>query len=108
MTCPKCKSDSAHRSHRRGLFEQIAGLFAFYPYRCRKCEKRFLKSRYTQEAAPPSTVHASTEREIRHTRKSLKVIRRRRELLLYGSCFGLFLAFLYYITRERGPQSDGN
>jgi hypothetical protein len=108
MTCPKCKSDSAHRSHRRGLVEHIAGLFAIYPYRCRKCENRFLKSKYTQEAPPTSSVHASTEKEIRRTRNAVKILRRRRELLLYGGCFGLFLFFLYYITRERGPQSDGN
>jgi hypothetical protein len=34
--------------------------------------------------------------------------RRRRELVVYGGSFAFFLAFLYYITRERGGASDGN
>jgi hypothetical protein len=108
LTCPKCKTDSAHRSHRRGLLENIAGIFAIYPYRCRKCDNRFLKSKFSQEKLPSSPGVASTEREIRVTRNAVKIARRRREILLYGACFAFFLAFLYYITRERGPQSDGN
>ena len=108
MTCPKCKSDTAHRSHRRNLLEQAAAVIAIYPYRCHKCSHRFLKSKYVKEQAPSSPGVASTEREIRATRNAVKVQRRRRELLLYGTCFGFFLAFLYYITREKGSPSDGN
>ena len=45
MQCPKCKIDHAHRSHRRGL-ERLAGIFGYYPYRCRECGHRFLHFRY--------------------------------------------------------------
>ena len=46
MYCPKCRADHAHRSHRKGLTEHLASLFAFYPYRCDACQHRFLRSRY--------------------------------------------------------------
>jgi len=106
MTCPKCKSDTAHRSHRRNLLERAAAALWIYPYRCKNCEHRFLQSKLTLERTP--SPHASTEREIRATRNAVTVARRRRELFLYGACFACFLAFLYYITREHGITPDGN
>ncbi len=104
MLCPKCHKDRAHRAHRRGLKENLAALFSRFPYRCHECEHRFLVYRYAEpEQAAPLT---ATEREINSTRLSIRRKRARREFLLYGSALLLFLAFLYFITRERTPQSD--
>jgi hypothetical protein len=104
VLCPKCKTDHAHRSHRRGPLELLASLVAIYPYRCRECGHRFLTFRY---AAPDQAAGTSTVREILSTRRHIEWRRKRREFLLYGSGLFLFLVFLYYITREHGGSSDG-
>ena len=104
MVCPNCKTDQAHRSHRRGPWEQILALVAIYPYRCHACEQRFLRFRYAESALPVPA--SGAEREVRATRRSIKWRRKRRELLLYGTGFLVFLAFLYYITRQRESGSD--
>jgi len=44
-SCPQCSSDRTHRSHRRGVIENIASLGKVYPYRCDECHKRFLARR---------------------------------------------------------------
>jgi hypothetical protein len=106
MECPKCKADHAHRSHRHGPAEWLASLFACYPYRCNACQHRFLRFRYTS----PATIEAnegSAARLIRASRASRQWRRKRREFLLYGAAVLFFLAFLYYITRERPPAPDG-
>jgi hypothetical protein len=102
LLCPKCKTDHAHRSHRRGLIEYGVAVAGFYPYRCQECHLRFLRFRYAPIAEEPIGV----EREIKATRGAIKAKRKRRELLLYGVAVVLFLAFLYYITRDRGGSSD--
>jgi hypothetical protein len=84
--------------------EHIAVLFNRFPYRCHECDYRFLVYRYSEpDESKPLT---ATERDIRTTRLAIRRRRARREFLLYGSALVLFLAFLYYITRERQPQSD--
>ena len=104
MLCPKCKTDHAHRSHRRGPLELAASLVAVFPYRCRDCGHRFLKFRYAESGgANPS----GTEREIRATRDAMAWKRKRRDWFLYGGAMLLFLAFLYYITRQHGGSPDG-
>jgi len=99
VTCPKCKADQARRSHRRGWWEHLIGLLAIHPYRCRACEIRFLKFRWSEST--PSVPPSGAEREVSATRRSIKWRRKRRELLLYGTGFALFLIFLYYISRQR-------
>lgn len=105
MTCPKCKTDRAHRSHRRGLIEHLVCLLPIRVYRCHGCQHRFLRFRYAVEEPEPAP--APAEREVRATRAALKWKTKRREFLLYGVGLLLFLVFLYYITRERGAPSDG-
>jgi len=105
VVCPKCQADRAHRSHHRGFIEHVVRLFAVYAYRCHACEHRFLRFRYSDGSLPSPN---SAEREVRATRNSIKWKRKRREFLLYGTCFLLFLAFLYYITRQRDSGGDGN
>lgn len=39
--CPGCDGDRTHRSHRRGVAENLASLIGVYPYRCDDCNKRF-------------------------------------------------------------------
>ncbi len=105
MTCPKCKSERAHRSHRKGFLELVAGWVAVYPYRCKGCGHRYLRFRYAKLPDPgPAN---SSEREIRATRKAMARRNKRREFILYGVGILCFLAFLYYITRERGGMPDG-
>jgi hypothetical protein len=84
--------------------ELLASLIAIYPYRCRDCGHRYLKFRYAEPDPGPSN-HG--EREIRATRNALTWKRKRREFLLYGVGILCFLAFLYFITRDRGASSEG-
>lgn len=102
MLCPKCKTDHAHRSHRRGPLELLARLVAIYPYRCRECQHRFLKFRY---AAPDQAASGRPVREILATRRAVKWRHIRLEFFLYGAVLLLFLAFLYYITHEHGRST---
>jgi len=104
MICPKCHTDRAHRAHRTGIREHIAALFSRHPYRCHECGFRFLVNRYG--VVPSDGPLTPAEREIRNTRTALRRQRSRREFLLYTSALLLFLLFLYFITRERTPQSD--
>ena len=97
--CPECRAGLALRSHRRGAFELLASLAAILPYRCQECSHRFLMFRY---AASDKAAHTATIREILATRQAIEWPRKRREFLLYGTGLLLFLAFLYFITRERG------
>jgi len=97
MVCPKCKIDHAHRSHRRGL-EHVAGMFGYYPYRCRECGNRFLHFRYADDAAPAKG-RSHAEREIRSNRTRIRWQRKKRVLMLYGFGALVFLSFLYFITR---------
>jgi len=107
MWCPKCNTDHAHRSHRKGLKEHLASLLAYYPYRCRECKHRFLLSRNTEPPTPPSE-HRSTEREIRATRHARDWQRKKRHMTIYGVALVLFLLFLYLVTRDRGANENGN
>ena len=111
MLCPKCKTHRTDRSHRRGLLEHCIAVAGYYPYRCRNCQRRFLRFRYwsIRETAAAETPagHPGVQREIRATRGAMKAKRKRRELLLYGVALVLFLAFLYYVTREHGDHIEG-
>jgi len=68
-----------------------------YPYRCRKCEARFLRLR-----VPGGTNRGGSENRITPWKK------RRREFLLYGLGVLFFLALLSFIVRERNEPSEGN
>ena len=107
MWCPKCKTDRAHRSHRKGLTEHVASVLAYYPYRCKECKHRFLLNRYAAPPGPPSE-HPSTEREIRATRQARTWQRKKRNLTIYGVALVLFLAFLYLVTRDRSANQNGD
>jgi hypothetical protein len=91
--CPKCGSDAVKRSHRQGLNERLASLFLRYPYRCRKCDHRFLLF--------GTGIGHSSNSKTEHSKK------RRREVLLYGLGVLLFLALLSFIVRERNEPSSG-
>ena len=106
MWCPNCKTDRAHRSHRKGAKEHLASLLAYYPYRCRECKHRFLRNRY-ESIEPPSGEHRSTEREIRATRRAKDWERKKRHMTIYGVALLLFLIFLYLVTRDRNANPNG-
>jgi hypothetical protein len=99
MLCPKCKTDNAHRSHRAGLRERLTSIVGYVPYRCRDCSFRFLNFRYSlpDAVAPPLR---GAEKEIAATQRSLRRKQKRRELVLYLSALTLFVAVLYFLTRE--------
>jgi hypothetical protein len=99
MLCPKCKNDHAHRSHRAGLSERLAGIVGYRPYRCHSCSHRFLsfRSSLPEPDAPPVL---DAEKEIAATRGSLRRKQKRREVLLYGSALTVFVVILYFLTRE--------
>ena len=103
VLCPKCNSDRTHRSHRRRRFEQLVSRAAIYPYRCRACGHRFLTFHHE---APDEAASTPTVGEILSTRRSVKWRSKRLEFFLYGAVLLLFLAFLYYITREHGGSTD--
>jgi hypothetical protein len=97
--CPKCKSDRAHRSHRVGLTEHLLSIVGFFPYDCRDCHNRVLRFREPSYQAGPSA-NSSTEREIVAIRTIRVRKRKQREILLYGLALLVFVAILYFLTRE--------
>jgi hypothetical protein len=97
MLCPKCKTDSAHRSHRSNLRERLASLAGYRPYRCHKCELRFSSIRIPPEEEP-APAKTST------TRVAMRWRRKRRDIFLYASALIVFSAILYLLTR---PPSMG-
>ena len=98
MLCPKCKSDSAHRSHRTGLRDLLAGIAGYQPYRCRQCKYRFPSRRFASPK-PATAAVRGVEREISSTQGALRWKRKRRNLVLYGSALILFGVILYFLTR---------
>ena len=95
--CPKCNSDQAHRSHRKGIQEYAASFAARKPYRCAKCGHRFLIVRPAAEKFQAT----GPEKEIRGTRSAAQWKRKRRELVAFSLALLLFAVFLYYLTRLR-------
>jgi hypothetical protein len=105
LICPKCHTDRAHRSHRRGITEHVASFFGMRPYRCHDCQHRFMRLR--SDPAEPERGPTRKEREVQATRGGMRWKRRRRELLLYAAGLLAFLAFLYFMMRDRGGPLDG-
>ena len=107
VLCPKCKTDHTDRSHRRGLIERGIAVMGYYPYRCRVCHLRFFSLREEPKVATAAG-RTGQEREIKATRGAMNARRKRRELLLFVTAMVLFLAFLYYLTRDRGDSVEGS
>ena len=97
MLCPKCKTNSAHRSHRVGLQERLATFAGYHPYRCRKCEYRFPSRGDLPQPATPGV--RGVEREISSTRGALRWKQKRRGLMLFGWALIVFCVILYFLTR---------
>ncbi len=100
MICPVCKVDRARRSHRSGLKEWARSLFGYYPYRCADCGLRMVLRRSGEASG-------ALRSEIIKTRRRIKWSRARREILVYGSAILVFLAILYFISRQRPGGEDG-
>jgi hypothetical protein len=66
-----------------------------------------LRFRYSTATSLPGNA-SSTEREVTVTRRAMEWKSKRREMLLFGGGFLVFLLFLYYVTRPRGNPSDDN
>jgi len=106
VLCPKCKTERAHRSHRKGLKDYVSSFFGYHPYRCHECGNRFLQAHWA-ESGPPEKPN-STEKEIRTTRARQAREQKRREFLLYGAGLLVFLIFLYYVTRDRDTRAESS
>jgi hypothetical protein len=50
LACPKCGTREVRISHRRGLVEQIKGLFGVCQLRCRRCRTRWSTSVWSDGA----------------------------------------------------------
>lgn len=97
MVCPNCNTDSAHRSRRVGVLEQLASLVGYYPYRCATCNRRFQTFGYS--VPEPAALRTETEKAIAATQGASRWKQRRREIWLYGSALTLFAVLLYLLTR---------
>lgn len=52
--CRYCRSEMLHRSRRRGLFEKtVARLLLLRPYRCERCDARYLAFAASKSEALP-------------------------------------------------------
>jgi hypothetical protein len=59
--CPNCKSGSAYRSRRRGALEFFLHYFLFTsPYRCKRCETRYYRTRMPKDAGTGAAKHTTT------------------------------------------------
>ncbi len=57
VVCPRCQVEAARRSRRRGIIERwVLPRFSIYPFRCARCDHRFLMSwpRLRPQAASPA------------------------------------------------------
>jgi hypothetical protein len=97
MICPKCRKNSAHRSHRSAK-DWLVSWLSLKPYRCRDCQHRFYAYRGGETS---SKLRTPEERRIMRLRRSIKWKRSRQELILYGISSLVFLAILYYIIQQR-------
>ena len=48
--CPRCGSETLHRSHREGFYERVVmKLVGVRPYRCESCNERFYSRKKMNE-----------------------------------------------------------
>jgi len=99
--CPKCKTETAKRVHREGILDRLAHMAGFSPYQCGECELRFKVFRFSPEPEIPKA-DRGTAREIKKTRRQLQLARIKQEIYLYTFAGLVFLAFLYFLSKERG------
>jgi proteasome lid subunit RPN8/RPN11 len=100
LACPKCGCKQLRRSHRANVFERLAAIFGYYPYRCHECLSRsLLKTSTLLDSIRPSSYK-------RHEERTRAWLRTRREVLLWGAGILCFLIILYYLLREKDPESD--
>ncbi len=97
VQCPKCKSDRAYRSHRRGISDYFLSFWGYLPYRCHECQHRF---RFHAGFSAPRRASNSTEREIRKTRAAAKWRKTKTEAIIFGVAVLLFLVFLYLLSHH--------
>jgi len=100
MTCPNCKESKAHRSHRAGIKDWIAGLTKRTPYRCGACKHRF----YVYLHGETSTrLRTAEERRILRIRRKYKWRKSRRQLAAFAFCSIVLVAILYFLMQQRMP-----
>ena len=104
MTCPKCKENRAHRSHRAGFKDRIFHLFHQIPYRCHACDTRFYAYRAGERS---EKLRTREEMKIMQMRRRLRWRRSKRELAAYGIAALLLLFVIYYTLQQRVDPGGG-
>jgi len=100
VICPACREPQAHRSHRSGLQDWLAGLTRRTPYRCRACKRRFYV--YLQ-GETSSKLRTAEEQRIMKIRRGYKWKQSKRQLIAYAFCAVVFAGILFVILQERTP-----
>ncbi len=98
MTCPFCREERAHRSHRAGAKDYAYRLFHYIPYRCRACGKRFYAYRAGERS---DRMRTREEQKIMEIRRRIKWKRSKRELAIFGIGAAILLVAVYYMIQQR-------
>jgi hypothetical protein len=98
VTCPNCKENKAHRSHRQGIRDWIMAWFAVKPYRCHGCKHRFYAYR-DGETSP--RLRTAEERRIMQLRRQIRWKQNRTELVAYAICSVIIAFVIYYLIQQR-------
>lgn len=98
MTCPHCKENRAHRSHRSTLKDRLMHRFQMIPYRCHSCKARFYAWRSGEKS---DKMRTREERKIMELRRKLKWKNAKRGIVAYGFGALVFLGILYMIVQHR-------
>ena len=100
MTCPTCKENLAHRSHRSGAKDWAVGFFQRTPYRCHGCKVRFYVYRHG-ETSP--ALRSREERSILKLARANRWRKWKRELLAYGATLVVLAVILFFLLQQRIP-----
>lgn len=98
MTCPSCKADKAHRSHRASLNDRVRKFFGFTAYRCHACNARFYAYRDGEKS---DRLRTREEQRIMQLRRRLKWRKSKIEITAFAVCFAAFLVILYLVLQQR-------
>jgi hypothetical protein len=100
VICPACNEPQAHRSHRAGFQDWLAGLGKRTPYRCRACKERFYVYLHGETS---SKMRTPEEQRIMKIRRRYKWKQSKRQLIAYGFCAVIFVGILILILQQRTP-----
>lgn len=98
MNCPKCKSDKAHRSHKKGAVDFLNSLVQRIPYRCHDCKLRFYAFR-AGETSP--RLRSAEERRIMKIRRQMRWRKSKNEIAVYALGLVVMAGVVYLLLQQR-------